>query len=94
MKAKVIAEPYDALPCELCVFTINGKDADKSDFGRGFDGDIEHAADYGCGCHKFEADRTEKPSVLEEYGIDFDDYLEICDLLEDVLYVGMCGWCS
>ena len=93
MTAEVIAEPFGALPCELKTFTINGIRADKDDFGEGYDADIYGAPDYGCGCHKFEADRTEKPSILEKYNIDYADYLEICDILEDKLYVGSCGWC-
>jgi hypothetical protein len=93
MKAKVIAEPYGALPCALQTFTINGIDADENDFGEGFDADWENAPDYGCGFHKFEGDRTEKPSVLAKYNIDYSDYLEICDLLEETLLVGSCGWC-
>ena len=34
---ELIVEPYDALPCELETFTINGKSADSSDFGDTFD---------------------------------------------------------
>ena len=34
---ELIVEPYDALPCELETFTINGKVADSSDFGDTFD---------------------------------------------------------
>lgn len=30
---ELIVEPFDALPCELETFTINGKTADSSDFG-------------------------------------------------------------
>ena len=93
MKAEVIIEPYGALPCELQTFTINGINANKSDFGEGFDADWTNAPDYGCGFHKFEADRTEKPSILEKYKIDQADYLEICELLEEKLLVGRCGWC-
>lgn len=93
MKAEVIAEPYPALPCELATFTINGIRADKDDFGEGYDADIYSAPDFGCGCHKFEADRTEKPLILKKYNIEYADYLEICDLLENVLLVGWCDWC-
>lgn len=29
----LVIEPYDALPCELKVFTINGQEASYDDFG-------------------------------------------------------------
>ena len=34
---ELIVESFDALPCELETFTINGKNADSSDFGDTFD---------------------------------------------------------
>ena len=34
---ELIVEPFDALPCELETFTINGKSAYSSDFGDTFD---------------------------------------------------------
>lgn len=30
---ELVIQPYHGLPCELVVFTINGKDADSEDFG-------------------------------------------------------------
>ena len=47
-------EPFSALPCKLKVFKINGIDAHMDDFGDSEDTDIEHAADYGCGCHEMQ----------------------------------------
>lgn len=45
---ELIIEPYNALPCELDIFTINGKSADSSDFGEVYDHDKESAETYGC----------------------------------------------
>lgn len=92
--AEIIIRPYHALPCECEVFTINGIVADKDDFGESNDTDWENRPDWGCGCKVFEAERKNKPEVLEKYGITLEEYLEVCDELEDKLYVGCCSWCS
>lgn len=86
-------EPYCGLPCELKTFSIDGKDANKCDFGRNYD--FRNDESYGCGCNKFE--RIDDPSEIEEtmkkYSLTREEFDEICSILEDVLYVGCCGWC-
>ena len=91
MKVKI--ELYDALPCAMKVFEINGISADKDDFGMGFDHNRKRAEPYGCGCHKFDAYREYTKEIHDKYNITESEYLEVCDLLEDKLYVGYCGWC-
>lgn len=92
----VIMQPYSALPCELEEFTINGQRADKDDFGRTYDSDREGAEDYCCGCMIFERckNRDVKKLTMEKYSLSWEEYDEICELLENELYVGSCGWCS
>ena len=94
---KVIkVEPYSALPCELMTFTINDVNADQSDFGRSFDDDMWNAPDYGCGYKKFER-YTEKDDIkycMEKYSLTWEEYYDISSLLEEVLCVGQCAWCS
>lgn len=34
---ELVIEPFNALPCVLKIFTINGKEADSDDFGSTFD---------------------------------------------------------
>lgn len=89
----IVIKPYHSLPCELEVFTINGIKADKDDFGEGYDHEWENDEPYGCGYHRFDAKREYEQSILDKYNITPEEYLEICDLLEDKLYVGSCGWC-
>ena len=89
-------EPYSALPCELMTFTINDVNADRTDFGRNVDNAVWDAPDYGCGYEEFER-YTEKDDIkkcMEKYSLTWEEYYEICDILEDVLRVGQCAWCS
>lgn len=92
----VVMEPYGGLPCELMTFTINGMKADIDDFGCSFDSDWENAEPYCCGCHIFERCKTAQQMQLamEKYDLTAKEYDDICEQLEDVLYVGSCGWCS
>ena len=83
---------YTGLPCTLEEFTIKGQAADDGDFGHG--GDQGHQQEpYTCDDHRFIADRRPKPGVLEKYKITRDEFDSICEALEEVLYVGSCGWC-
>ena len=79
------------LPCELKVFTINGKKADRDDFGdiRMLDGS---AFDCECGCEFFRKPCTRE--VLDKYGITESEYDDICNELWIESYVGSCGCCS
>ena len=86
---------YDALPCRLMEFTINGIKADQNDFGEETDlgwGEREPEP-YACGNMQFESYPTPPEGVLEKYGINLEEYHEICEKLENQLFVGECGWC-
>ena len=78
--------------CSTDSFSINGVSANSSDFGDGYDHDEENAEDYGCGDMRFDR----KPStdeVLKKYHITESEYSEVCDVLEEKLSFGECGWC-
>jgi hypothetical protein len=89
-------EPYSALPCDLMVFTINDKDAYQGDFGTTIDEDEWNAPDYGCGCKVFKryAEKDNIKKCMDTYLLTWEEYYDICNILEEVLYVGMCSWCS
>ena len=91
---ELVIEPFNALPCELEVFTINGKKANSYDFGRTSDHkeiDDEIVA-YGCYNRYFESEPPTK-EVLHKYNITEEEYYDICHELENKLHVGSCGWC-
>lgn len=85
-------KPFHALPCRLDVFTINGNDADSSDFGDTYDHNAESAEPYACGNMYFDPDSPTK-EVLDRYDITEKEYYAICNELEYKLNVGSCGWC-
>jgi len=91
-KLDVVIIPYDALPCACEKFTINGIDADVSDFGYTVDMDSENAEEYACGDRQF-VPQMPTDKVLEKYGINLKEYAEICEKLGSALAVGSCGWC-
>jgi hypothetical protein len=82
---------YRAL-CSTKRFTINGIDADSSDFGSQQDEDQENAEDYACGDMQFTRKAATK-KVLEKYKINETEYDEVCSKLESGLSFGCCGWC-
>lgn len=92
-KLDIVIKPYYSLPCACETFTINGIDADKSDFGSTVDMDEENAEEYACGDRQF-VPQMPTDEVLEKYGINLKEYAEICDELKSALAVGSCGWCS
>lgn len=93
MNAKVKIEQAEWAPCSLSKFYINQVKANLSDFGEGSDeGTPPHQ--YWCGNWVFKSDRTRKPEILAKYYIEYQDYLGICDLLEEKLNVGPCGCCE
>jgi len=82
--------------CATQIFTINGVDADASDFGRGEDTDPIVSDDpwdsYCCGYMEFiRIDPTKE--VLERYKITESEYDEVCDGLCSGLSFGSCGLC-
>lgn len=89
---EVIIEPFSGLPCELEIFTINGKKANSMDFGDTYDHDTENAEPYSCGDTYFDSKPPTK-EVLDKYNITKEEYYNICNKLEDKLHVGCCGWC-
>lgn len=92
----VNVEPYSGLPCELMTFTINDVNANRTDFGWSVDEDRRNAPDYGCGNKKFKR-YTKKDDIkkcMEKYSLTWEEYCDISSLLEDVLCVGQCCWCS
>lgn len=89
--------PYNALPCELSLFTIKGREADKSDFGDGADvGDppVDEDLDlWGCSDYRWCRDETKCQEAMHKYGITSDEFNIICDALESALTVGICELC-
>ena len=90
---ELVIEPFDALLCVLKIFTINGKKADSDDFGSTFDYINGKPDSFGCSNMYFESNPPTK-EILDKYNITEQEYFSICDELEDVLYVGSCGWCD
>ena len=89
---ELIIKPFDAAPCILEIFTINGKAANSIDFGDTFDHYEGEEEPYFCGDMQFEP-IPPTPEVLQRYNITVDEYNAICKELEDKLYVGECSWC-
>lgn len=90
-----------ALPCHLNSYYINGVALSDYDFGdnydnRDYDGEVsEDIACWGCINRVFEryTDDEHINKAMKEYNITKEEYDLIADRLEDLLYVGMCGWC-
>lgn len=82
---------YDAL-CELDNFTINGIDADYSDFGDKRDIGWVDAESYACGDMQFIPYEC-RDEILEKYDITEGEYYLICHKLKEALSFGKCGWC-
>lgn len=91
-KLVVLASAYNALPCSLEGFTINGMEADGGDFGSMEDINPDDADDYGCGDMQF-IPKMPTDEVIKKYKINLKEYSEICNKLVRVLSVGNCGWC-
>lgn len=91
-----------ALPCHLRgEYYINGVYLSTCMFGDTYDdGDYDDDVDediarWGCIHRVFERHTDDElvNKAMKEYGITREEYDLIADRLEDVLYVGMCGWC-
>lgn len=93
-KLELVMEPRDALPCSLKVFTINGINADETDFGYSTDEDIGEAGEYGCGYRCFRTDLKLAPTAMKKYKLTFEQFVEVAEKLAEVLDVGPCGWCA
>lgn len=81
---------YHALPCATEIFTVKGKDANDEDFG---DTDCYGSCMNNSCTHKF-IPKLPTDEVLKKYDINLAEYKEICEALEEELFVCGCGWCS
>lgn len=88
---ELIIESCHALPCNLKVFKINGKDADQDDFGDTYD--AENSEIYSCADMRFDPKSSTK-EILNKYHITEEEYCSICNELQCKLCVGSCGWCN
>lgn len=88
---ELVCEEYSAL-CELREFIINGVSADYEDFGNKSDHGAAFAQEYGCGDMRFVGKRCTQ-EILDKYKITVDEYNEACEVLENKLSFGACGWC-
>ena len=91
-KFDVVIVPYHSLPCSCEIFTINGMGADVDDFGSTVDMDSENAEQYACGDRQF-IPKMPTDEVLKKYFINLKEYAEVCDKLQNMLAVGVCGLC-
>jgi len=78
--------------CATEEFSINGIDADSSDFGEGDDISPETAKPYACGNRQFQP-KMPTQEILDKYSITLSEYAEIASELQDRLSFGSCGWC-
>lgn len=89
---EVIIERFEYMPCELKIFTINGKKANKNDFGE-ISTHGKSDEDF-CECvDMYFESNPPMEKVLNKYNITEEEYYNICNKLEDELYVGDCEWC-
>jgi hypothetical protein len=90
---KMEIETYGALPCATSTFTINGIDADTSDFGSmESDGCPSECEGYDCHNKHFVPDTVDK-KIMEKYDISNNEVKEVQEKLTEILNVGDCGWC-
>lgn len=71
---ELIIKPYHGLPCELEIFTINGKAADSNDFGDVFDHNERIKEPYGCGDKHFDSKPPTKEVEEENRGLRLYDW--------------------
>lgn len=79
-----------SLPCNVYLFTINGKEAMINDFG-----DIECPNLNNGKCYiKFKEKRLKDSTLLVKYNIDIKEHSDILDLLHEIFTKERCGWCA
>ena len=84
------------MPCSLDTFLINDCPAYEDNFGEGRD-DRDYPGerpDYGCVHMIWERDNSNKKMAMTKYNLTSNEFDKVCDVLENYLYVGCCGWCS
>lgn len=79
-------------PCHLEVFTINGIDANKDDFGY-LDSYCGECEDYCCSNRRFIIDESNKEKVMWKYHLTEAEYDMVCSKLETECYIYACGYC-
>ena len=87
MLLKLEVETYETMPCELQTFRINGVDAELEDFGMVIKDDF---GGYECTDIRFE--ETNQPP-LGKYGLTYEEYDEVCQVLSSTFKIGRCDWC-
>lgn len=89
---EVVIKRYKYLPCELEVFTINGINADRDDFGflDGYCGEYE---DYSCSNRVFVIDESKKEETMLKYHLTEVEYDMVCSELKNECYIDKCGYC-
>ena len=79
--------------CELEKFEINNIKANIDDFGINRDVEPKKAPDYGCGNKKFIPNIPPAQKVLDKYKISANEYIEVCEKLDQELSFGNCSLC-
>ena len=89
---EVVIRHYKWLPCELEVFTINGINADRDDFGY-LDGYCGEYEDYSCSRRIFIIEEDKKEKAMLKYHLTEAEYEIICSKLKNECYIDECGYC-
>lgn len=89
---EVVIKRYKYLPCHLEVFTINGINADREDFGY-LDGCCGEYEDYSCSNCVFVIDESKKEEAMLKYHLTEVEYDMVCSELRSECYIDECGYC-
>ena len=89
---EVVIKHYKWLPCELEVFTINGINADRDDFGY-LDGYCGEYEDYSCLGRIFIIEEDKKEEAMLKYHLTETEYDIICSKLKNECYIDECCYC-
>ena len=89
---ELVIRHYKWLPCELEVFTINGINADRDDFGYldSYCGEYEC---YTCSGRIFVIDENKQEKATLKYHLTETEYEIICSELKNECYIDKCGYC-
>lgn len=93
MKHKFIVSARRFLPCTADEFYIDGKEAYLSEFGEFVDNRLEPGLDFECNktfrCKPFE----NNTKIAKSYNLDKKSYDELCAILSEKFFVGLCDCC-
>jgi hypothetical protein len=81
---------YHALPCELELFKVKGKDAKQEEF---VICSSESDDNYGCSSHTAHA-KMPTEEILQKYNLSLKEYGTVATAVAVELTFGGCGWCS